>query len=302
MDESATARPSRSLAGRGVLILDGATGTELSRRGVATGGPAWSAAALADDPDAIVEIHREALRAGAQVLTTCTFRTHARSLARDPALAGRSAELNAIAVGCARRARSAEGRADARIAGSLSPLEACFRPDLVPGEAACAREHADQAESLARAGADLLLAETMGTLREARAAVTAAVATGLETWCAFTTAAPGRLLSGEPLAVAVRAVEDTGASAVLINCVPAVESLAEFRALAAGASGPCGIYPNIGHARGVDGFQSDLLLEPGEFGAHLGACVRAGARLIGGCCGTTAEHVAAITALGRGEA
>lgn len=285
-----------------VTILDGALGTELSRWGLDTSAPLWSARVLGDEPDAVTEVHQDALRAGAQVLTACTFRTHERNLARA-GWQGRSDALNARAIACARDAMESEGRPDARVAGSIAPLEDCFRPDLVPSREELRAEHARQARSLQRAGADLILVETMGTRREATAAVTAAAATGLPTWCSFTTASPGRLLSGEPLAEAVAAVEDLGAEIVLLNCIPAVEALPELEALLSCATVPAGLYPNIGHARGVEGFRPELMLPPDDFALRMEACAELGARVLGGCCGTQPEHVAALArALARVKA
>jgi S-methylmethionine-dependent homocysteine/selenocysteine methylase len=274
-------------------LLDGALGTELARRGGDLAAPLWSARALVEDPDAITEIHQDYLRAGAEVLTTCTFRTHERSL-HGGCWTGRGAQLNRTAVACARAAISREGRSSVRVAGSIGPLEDCFRPDLVPPRDELVREHAAQARSLRDAGVDLLLVETMGTQAEASAAVAAAVATGLPTWCSFTTSSPCRLVSGEPLRDGVAAVEDLGAEAVLVNCVPAQEVRADVEALAACATITFGAYPGLGHARGVDGFREDLVLDPEDFAQRLLELRDLGAEILGGCCGTRPEHLAAV--------
>lgn len=279
----------------GVTILDGALGTELSRWGLDTSPPLWSARALVDDIDAVVEIHQDHLRAGCRVLTACTFRTQERTLLRA-GWGGRSHELNRLAVEAARRAIAMEGRTGIRVAGCIASLEDCFMPDLVPDRTALASEHAAHARSLKEAGADLLLCETMGARREAAAAVMAGVTTGLPTWCSFLTKSPGLLLSGEPLADAVRAVEDLGAEAVLINCVPAVEILADFEALADVAGVPAGAYATVGLSRAADGFREDLALTPEGFASRMLACRDAGAEILGGCCGTEPRHLAALVA------
>ena len=280
-------------------LLDGAVGTELSRRQVDTRHPLWSARALVEAPSVVRDIHAESALAGCDVLTTCTFRTGERTLARA-GWSGRSSELNRVAVGLAqdavartRDAVRAAGRLSVRVAGGLAPLEDCFRPDLVPGPDALAREHAAQASSLAGAGADLLLVETMISRAEAIAAVRGCVATGLPTWCSFLTSAPGRLLSGESLADAVAAVEDLGAEAVLLNCIPAVEAMADFEALARVAHVPTGVYPNIGHGRGTEGWRQELMLTPEQFAQCLADLRAAGASILGGCCGTEPRHLSA---------
>ena len=120
-------------AGAPPVILDGALGTELERRGVETGLPLWSTHALLEAPETVESILREYAQAGAEVLTAGTFRTQARTLARSdvPGLADLAEEITARAVDLARRAASAVD-APVWIAGSAPPLEDCYRPDLVP--------------------------------------------------------------------------------------------------------------------------------------------------------------------------
>src|SRR5690606_9564410 len=165
-----------------------------------------SARAALDDPARGARLDHAYVAAGAEIVTADTCRTHRRSLAAA-GLAARAAELTALAVRLARAAAGqAAGSRPCWIAGSIAPLEDCYRPDLVPDDEALAREHAAQAEALAAAGADLLLVETMNTVREAHAATRAAAATGLPVWTSFVCDGAGRLLSGEPLAAALDAV------------------------------------------------------------------------------------------------
>jgi homocysteine S-methyltransferase len=151
-------------AGR-VLLLDGATGTELQRRGVDTGLPLWSARALVEAPDVLRAIHADYIAAGADIITTNTFRTHGRTLTRA-SLGERTRALTPLAV---KIAREAAQQADLKIfvAGSMSPLEDCYSPQLVPPDGELWIEHAEMARDLAQAGCDLLLVETMNTIREA---------------------------------------------------------------------------------------------------------------------------------------
>jgi S-methylmethionine-dependent homocysteine/selenocysteine methylase len=87
-----------------------------------------------------------------------------------------------------------------------------------------------------------------------------------------------------------------GAEAVLVNCVPAVEALASVRLLRSSTARPIGVYPNIGHAHDVDGWRFDLMLPPDRFASILLECLEAGASILGGCCGTQPEHLAALAA------
>ena len=184
-----------------VLLLDGATGTELERRGVRASLPLWSAHALVHDPESVRRVHSDYVAAGADLLTANTFRTQRRTLARD-GLGERAAELTARAVSLARIAAGDR----AAVLGSAPPLEDCFSPERVPDTDALAREHAEHARNLATAGADGVLVETMNTVREAAAAARAARDVGLPVLVSFTCWEGAHLLSREPLAEAIEAV------------------------------------------------------------------------------------------------
>ncbi|MGH8104057.1 MAG: homocysteine S-methyltransferase family protein, partial [bacterium] len=155
----------------GVLILDGPMGTELQKRGVALPAPLWSAVALDSHPDLIVSIHQNYIRAGADIITTNTFRTAARTLQKVGRKAD-AARLTRLAVQLAKKAREQAGKGrDVFIAGSMAPLEDCYSPHLSPFEEFAYDDHLDQGTHLADAGVDLILIETMNTILEARAAL-----------------------------------------------------------------------------------------------------------------------------------
>ena len=275
------------------IVLDGAMGSELLRRGISTHLPLWSAQALVDRPDVVGAIHEDHLSAGAEVITSNTFRTNPRTL-ENCGLGERQQELTALAVNLAREAiQRASAGERALVAGSMAPVEDCYRPDLVPPDADLEREHTQLAQSLAAAGSDLILVETMNTLREARAALKAASDTGLPVWVSFVVGEDLRLLSGEDLARAARTVVDEGARAVLVNCaaVPVVGQA--LKKLRASVDLPCGLYPNHGTVDPQDGWKSNAL-DPDWFREQVLGWFRDGARLVGGCCGTTLNHVRVI--------
>jgi S-methylmethionine-dependent homocysteine/selenocysteine methylase len=270
------------------LVLDGATGTELERRGAPCSLPLWSARALVEDPALVERIHRAYVEAGAEIVTANTFRTQRRTLARG-GLGERAAELTALAVALARRALGDTGF----VAGSMPTLEDCWRPDLVPDDDVLAREHAEHAAHLADAGADLLLVETLNTIREARAAVFAARATGLPVWVSFSCDARAQLLSGEPLAAALEAVAPLAPDLVGVNCLPPAHVATALPVLA--ASQRCfGVYANLGPPVGDAGDARKHDEPPEAFAAHALDWIAAGARVVGGCCGTRPAHIAAI--------
>jgi len=286
----------RRLADGPPLVLDSAMGTELERRGVASGLPLWSARALLEAPEEVFAIHYKNVVAGADVLTADTFRTHRRTLAKE-GLGGQAVELTRAAVSLARRAATES----TIVVGSLSPLEDCYRPDLVPPDRELDSEHQEQARTLLDAGVDAILIETMNAVRELAAAVRAAKATGLPVIASMITDGHGRLLSGEPIESALVALRGDRPDAFSINCVPARRLGADLRRLASAASpSPLAAYGNLGPPSDPEGLHFTEAIDPAEFARLALDWLEIGARMVGGCCGTTAAHTEAIASrLGR---
>ncbi len=282
----------RRLASNSLLILDGAMGTELQRRGVDIGLPLWSANALMSHPDVVLQIHKDYLTAGADIITTNTFRTTQRAF-RNANLPDRSFQLTSTAVALAMQAR--ESFPDALIAGSIAPLEDCYRPDLVLSDANMEEEHAELAIRLAERGVDFILLETMNTIREAQAACRAATATGKEVVVSFVCDKGGRLLSGESLADAVTVIEKLNPTALSINCVSPRYIHIAFEELKKVTGLPLMLYANIGSPdddKSSLHFTRDVTKE--EYVAYAVEWQRRGASIIGGCCGTTPEYIRAV--------
>ncbi|MFO0820071.1 MAG: homocysteine S-methyltransferase family protein [Pirellulales bacterium] len=270
------------------LLLDGATGTELNRRGIDTRVPLWSARALTSDQglQTLRQIHRDYLDSGATVITANTFRTHRRALANT---GYDSQSLTRLAVEAARDAIEQWGGIG-QVAGSVAPLEDCYRPDLVPSEKACRAEHAERLQHLADAGVDLILIETMNSIREAVIAAQLAVATGLPTWVCFVCGQDGRILSGESLTLAAEFLLPLGIEAMGVNCGPADslgKPLTELRAIC-GPEFPLVAYGNIGYADAKEGWVNTDAVDPEVYVRYA---ERWPAQILGGCCGTTPAHI-----------
>jgi len=291
------------LARRRPVLLDGAVGTELSRRGVDTTLPLWSARALFDDRglEALTLIHEDHARAGAEILVTNTFRTTRRCLG-GAGRAGAWREANRRAVECARAgAAAAAGGGVCLVAGGLAPLEDCYRSDLAPDRETCLDEHRVQAELLASLGVDLIFLETMNCRREAEAALLAARDTALPVLLSLCPRAPRHLFSGEPLEEVVPPLAEAGGEAlraILVNCATPEVMQRVFRPFAALAPRlPHGLYAHLGEPDEVSGWRLPERHEPDDYALWMANRIPEGARLIGGCCGTTPEHIAALAAL-----
>ena len=273
-----------------LTILDGPMGTELAARGVPTPAPQWSAWAVLHQPEKVAEIHAAYAAAGATVHTADTFRTKQRNMGSGWE---RAVER---AVGLARAAVPREHR----VAGSIAPLEDCYRPDLSPSNPR--PEHRELARALARAGVDLLLCETFPHPDEALVAVEEAVATGIETWVALTAGPRADLLTAAALARAAHRCAQAGARACLGNCVAASACSPYVEALV-GLPVPFGVYANAGDPLDRLGWSSAPEADAASRYAELARnWVATGASIVGGCCGTGPAHIRALAeALGAGS-
>ena len=271
-----------------LVLLDGPMGTELERRGVALPAPLWSARALDEAPETVAAIHRDYAAAGAMVHTANTFRTQRRRVG------ARWEELARRAVRIARSSVAGVAAPAMRVAGSIGPLEDCYRPDLSPG-AASREEHAELARVLADERVDVLLCETFANALEARTAVDAAARTGIETWVALTAGPDASLLTPAAMRDAAKGCVEAGARAVLVGCTAASDT-ARFVDAIAGVSPLFGAYANAGDPGEGAGWSAAARLAAEVYASFAAAWLDAGATLVGACCGTGAAHVARLRA------
>lgn len=285
---------SRSLVDRlaqgPAVLLDGATGTELARRGIDLSSPSWTASVLLDQPEVLAAIHRDYAAAGAELITANTFRTHARNL-RSLGQERNAGRLTRTAVEIARSAVPPE----VWIAASVAPLEDCYSPHLTPSLSEIEFEHQAMARSLAEADVDFVLIETQVTIREAVCAARAVTAVGLPFAVSFVGNAEGQLLSGENLADAFQAVAEFSPCLLGVNCLPCAEVLPALAATKGIALHiPRCAYANTGKLTAQGTWVLTEGRDPAVYAVHAQAWQTHGIRLIGGCCGTTPDHITAI--------
>lgn len=286
-----------------VLVADGATGTNLQQRGLERGASPeiW----VLERPQEIVRLHRDFLAVGADIILTATFGATALRLesAGGPALAQRAAEINRRAVELARQAVKESGRPDALVAGSMGPTGQLLKPFGPLEESAAEEAFAGQAQALVEAGADLLVVETQFDLGEARAALKAArrVSGDIPLVCSFSYDRGTRTMMG--VRPSQMAGEMEGLADVLgINCGRSLED--NFKALGelrAATRLPLWFKPNAGLPEVDEQGRSIYSVTPEQVGAQAPAWVKAGAQVVGGCCGTSPEHLMEITRAARLE-
>ena len=278
-----------------VLIADGATGTNYQSMGMEPGlaPEEW----LFQAPERVVELHRAFVDAGADIVLTCTFGATPLRLEEGP-LAGQTREVNLRAAELAREGAGP----DRLVAGSLGPTGQLIEPYGLLNHDTAVAAYAEQAGALAEGGADLLVLETIFALEEAVWAVEGIQsATDLPLVVSFSYDMGTRTMMGLSPTQAVETIVPLGVTAVGANCG---RSLADTDAvvtevLAAAGDVPVWIKPNAGVPKVVG---AEVVYEAGPemLAEHVARYVEQGARVVGGCCGSTPEHVAAIAqALGR---
>ncbi|MDA7429752.1 homocysteine S-methyltransferase family protein [Primorskyibacter aestuariivivens] len=291
-----------------ITILDGGMGQELIKRSGQPATPLWSTQVMIDKPGLVGEVHTAYAEAGAMVATTNSYAIHRDRLRGGASnhYASDGVELpdmqdrfEALHMAALKEADAVRGRC--RIAGSIGPLGASYRPDLHPGLDEATALYAEIVH-LQAPHVDMLLFETIASLEAARACLAAGRQSDRPVWLAFTVDDEnGSLLrSGEPMAEAARIGAE--ADAVLANC-SAPEAMPRALDALAGAGVPIGAYANAfamitkdfikGGTTASDLRQREDMV-PRVYADHAMRWVDQGATIIGGCCETGPDHIAEI--------
>jgi S-methylmethionine-dependent homocysteine/selenocysteine methylase len=282
------------LDGGEIVILDGAMGTELQRRGVPMDDVAWDAAALATHPDLVREVHEDYIKAGADVIITNTFAT-ARHVLEPAGMGGQFRALNIRAVTLAKEAREEVADGPVFIAGSISTISARADNSSEPRAEKARDNYRGQAEILAESGVDVIVLEMMRDLEQTSYAMEAAVATGLPVWvgfsCKTTDESTVVLRDGNhTLAEALEQIPPLGASLVSIMHTLAEDTPPALREVTSRWSGPVGAYPHSGQFI-MPNWQFVNMISPEDFTRQAQGWTGMGVQLIGGCCGIGPEHI-----------
>lgn len=279
----------RELVKKGPVLLDGATGTNLQKAGMPVGvcPEQW----ILENSEVLIDLQKRYVEAGTDILFAPTF-TASRIKLKEYGLEDHLEEMNRKLVALSKEA--AKGT-NALVAGDLTmtgeqlyPLGDLMFEDLVD-------VYKEQAKIIADAGADLFVVETMMSLQECRAAVLAIrEVCDLPVMVSLTYNEDGRTLYGTDPVTAVVVMQSLGADAVGMNCSTGPEAMLEpIAKMAEYAAIPLLAKPNAGMPELIDG-QTVFNVEPEEFAEVGKKLVEEGAAIIGGCCGTTPEHIRAL--------
>ncbi len=280
-----------------ITLLDGSIGQELVKRSGNRATPLWSTQVMIDQPDLVGAIHSDYFAVGATIATTNTYALH-RSRLQAIGMEDQIPALVDTAMAQAEMARQRYG--SGRIAGSLGPLLASYRPDLNPDPVEASEKFAELVQLMAPR-VDIFVIETVSSVQEAKGALMATHDCGKPVWLALSVMDDDgtRLRSGEPLGDITPVLDRYNPAAILINCTRP-ESVTAALDILKGFGRPFGAYAN-GFTRITqdfleDGPTVDVLdarkdLGPAAYADFALGWVEQGATIVGGCCEIGPDHI-----------
>jgi S-methylmethionine-dependent homocysteine/selenocysteine methylase len=282
----------KRLQQKDIILMDGAMGTEILRRGIATTLPLWSAEALLTNPSLVQKIHEDYLTSGAEIMITNTFSTTRRNFEKK-GIGEQARKATLLACRLAKQAKAHVASShEVYLAGSVAPLEDCYSPELTPSDEELAQEHVELAQNLKDGGVDFLLLETMITLRETLAALRASRKVGLPVAVSFCCNHSSRLLGGDSLETVIDAVEQFDPLFIGINCISLDIATSTVSHLKTITSFPISVYAQGNGLPDDDqGWKFVDEQKKKNYVLHMKQWITDGATIIGGCCGTTPEDI-----------
>lgn len=276
-----------------ILVADGATGSNLQRMGLRPGQPPEDL--IIDNPDILLKLEGSFVEAGSDIILTCTF-GGTRMRMKDSKYQDRAPEVNMRAAELARKAASA--REGVMVAGSMGPVGGLLKP-YGPLEAEEVKAtFAEQAKALTEGGVDLLLIETMFSFEETTAAFEGAKSVSdLPIVVSFSYDRGTRTMMGIKPKDVIKKYSEMGAVVIGANCGTTLENMeAVVKEYAATLPNfPLWVKPNAGVPHmDIETEQGVYDMTPEDMGNYAKKYVELGAKIVGGCCGNTPEHVAAI--------
>ncbi len=299
----------RRLDNKDIIILDGATGTELQQRGASMDPAAWCGPASLDNQQLLTQIHLDYLHAGSDIITANTFAS-SRLMLSGAGLGDQVQEINRTAVEACLEARiQFEEKKETAVAGSLShmlpliPGTDIVDKNLVPSEAAMSDGFHELANILKDAGVDLILLEMMYNPTRVPLALEAAISTGLPVWFGTTVRRSGddEVISFDKhediaLSEVIQLVPDEGVDVVGVMHSPSDIISDALKEIKKQFSGPLSAYPDSGYFESPDWNFNDIIA-PNRLEEFFSKWLDQGATILGGCCGLGLDHIrAAVSA------
>jgi len=285
-----------------IIILDGATGTELERRGAPMDPSAWCGPATLENDHILTEIHSDYIRAGSDIVTANTYAA-SRLMLKDAGLAERSEEIIERAVEAALRARKNTGATDVVVAGSLSHMvpmsagTAVIDPAKIPSTAEISDAFHALAHTAKKAGAELIMLEMMYEPARVKLAVEAATSTGLPVFFGMSArrGKDGKVVSFHhfedlPVGDIASLIPTSGIEAAGLMHTGSEIIGTALDELKQHFNGPLMVYPDSGYFE-MPGWRFVDIIPPHEYGVFARQWLASGVQLLGGCCGLGLPHI-----------
>ena len=277
------------------ILIDGATGTEIERRGVPQLDDAWNGGGALSHPEILCAVHEDYIREGAEIVISNTFATSRHAL-RDAGEEAHFEAYNRCGVELAKQARDQMGRDSVLVAGGISYWSWSGKH---PPLAELGESVTEQAAIMAAAGADHLMLEMMVDIDRMLVTLEAAQSSGLPVWVGLSCEPDGEgvmcLENGDPLRDALAAIKDKSVPLVSIMHTDVAYIDACLDVVQAHWSGPIGVYAHSGgYSEGK--WMFDTTIEPPGYSEMARGWLDRGVQIIGGCCGMGVPHIAALSA------
>jgi len=272
------------------LILDGAMGTELMDRGIKLPLPLWSAEANITNPSDVLSVHHDYINAGANIVTTNTFRSTSwsyRKTGLSPKRAQERAKLSLMMAVEAARSSKAD-----LIAGSITAVEDCYRPDLFPGRSIAEDCYGETLAWFKEAEIDIILFETMGHIEEIEIALSF-TSIFEKTWLSLILKDSSHLLSGHTLS-SVYELINKKVDCLLLNCNTLAKSSQAITNLKTNWKENWGIYPNLGESEPEPDGTIEQKIDNDLFSSMISKFIDQSPAIIGSCCGSNPKHTLMI--------
>jgi len=277
---------------KNIELLDGAMGSEFIKRGISLPNHIWSAYLNLEASEVIHEIHKEYLNAGADYLTTNTFRSSPRAYSKIGLSMKEAKKAAELSLKSAIKIAKNAANKNTKILGSIAPLEDCYTPSLFPGVDTAKKEFRELGRWFHEENIDIFLLETMNNLEETITAIDAIKDFNTPIWVSFVLKDSHHILSGDLLSEALKKIESTNCvKRILLNCNPLPKTNNALKIMSNNCSTPWGIYPNLGIGEPSPDGNIENIYSDKEFLEIIESSIKLGATITGGCCGSSPKHI-----------
>ena len=273
-----------------ISILDGAIGTELILKGEKLPAHIWSAEINLKNPQLLLDIHKDYIKSGANYITANTFRTTKRAYKKIGLSDSKANEMSAKSMQAAIKIAKKAANKSIKVLGSIAPLEDCYSPKIFPGFKIAKNEFSVIAKNLKNGGVDGYIIETMNSIQETLACLEATKYYELPIWISFNLLNSNHIKSGETLENAINSITEFNVDYILLNCNP-LERTKKALNIISNKSSNWGIYPNLGIGEPSPNGIINQYNSDDKFVTLCKEAINLGATVIGGCCGTSPQHI-----------